>query len=138
MKRIRFWIPAVAWMIVIFLFSTRESVQVSPEHVVNFVFFKTLHVLEYAILFVLYYRALKNSFSTRTSISVFLAAFLFTILYAITDEVHQTFIPTREGKPRDVIIDAIGASLAWFTIARLLPKAPKKLQEWARFWHVTS
>jgi VanZ family protein len=40
--------------------------------------------------------------------------------------VHQTFVPTREGTLRDVIIDGIGAALAWYTLARLLPKAPRR------------
>jgi hypothetical protein len=113
-------------MTIIFLLSSRQRVEVSPDQLVNFVFFKTLHVMEYAMLFLLYVRALKN----------FVAAFLLTILYAISDEVHQTFVPTREGKVRDVIIDAIGASLAWYSLKQLLPKAPKKLLRWAKHWQL--
>lgn len=104
-------------MTVIFFLSGRESVQVADEPLVNFLFFKTLHVIEYAILFVLYYRALKNK----------TAAFLLTLLYAVTDEIHQMFVPTREGRLRDVIIDAIGAFISWISITHLLPRAPKKL-----------
>jgi VanZ family protein len=32
--------------------------------------------------------------------------------YAITDEIHQTFVPTRNGSPVDVLIDAVGAAAA--------------------------
>jgi VanZ family protein len=32
--------------------------------------------------------------------------------YAVTDEIHQTFVPTRNGSPVDVLIDAAGAATA--------------------------
>lgn len=122
MKFVRYWLPVVIWMTVIFFLSGRESVQVADEPLINFLFFKTLHVIEYAILFVLYYRALKNK----------TAALLLTLLYAATDEIHQLFVPTREGKLRDVIIDAIGAGVSWILITHLLPQAPKKLRALAK------
>lgn len=122
MKFVRYWLPVVVWMTVIFFLSARESVQVADEPLINFLFFKTLHVIEYAILFVLYYRALKNK----------TAALLLTLLYAATDEIHQLFVPTREGRLRDVIIDAIGAGMSWILITHLLPQAPKKLRALAK------
>src|SRR3989338_1667384 len=98
MKFFRFWGPAILWMAIIFLASTRESVQVSDEFTINFLFFKTLHVLEYAILFALYYRALRNTLDRKNIVVLLTTAFLLTILFAISDEFHQTFVPTREGK----------------------------------------
>jgi len=38
---------------------------------------------------------------------IFLSGFL-AMLYGMTDEFHQTFVPTRTGQPRDVLIDLIG------------------------------
>lgn len=38
-------------------------------------------------------------------------ALLICVLYAISDEVHQKFIPGRSGEVRDVIIDTAGASV---------------------------
>ena len=136
MKFFRFWGPAIVWMAIIFLASTRESVQVSDEFTINFLFFKTLHVIEYAILFTLYYRALRNTLDRKNIVVLLTTAFVMTILYAISDEFHQTLVPTREGKVRDVIIDALGALLSWISIAILLPKAPKKLQSWAKSLHI--
>lgn len=122
MEKTKRWGPLVVWMVIIFFFSSRESVEVSPDDLINFVFFKALHVVEYAMLFLFSVRAVKN----RTT------AFVLTILYAVTDEIHQTYVPTREGKIRDVIIDGIGASIAWYSLGQLLPKAPKKLARWAK------
>jgi VanZ family protein len=39
------------------------------------------------------------------------------VLYAITDEYHQTFVHGRHGRPVDVAIDAIGMSLAALSCA---------------------
>jgi len=38
-----------------------------------------------------------------------LIAFMFCIFYAITDELHQAFIPGRSNEIRDVLIDSLGA-----------------------------
>jgi VanZ family protein len=113
-------------MIVIFILSSRESVSVSDTWSVNFVIFKTLHVIEYFILYVLWYRV------TRSPIS----SFLLTIAYAAGDELHQTFVPTREGKLRDVIIDSFGAVLAWISLTQLRQQAPRKLRDWAKRWQL--
>lgn len=116
------WIPAIVWMGIIFLLSSRQSVTVSSEYLLNFLFFKTLHLIEYAILFILLVRATRS----------YRGAFILTILYAITDEMHQQFVPSRQGQPRDVIIDGVGAGLIWYCLLKLLPKAPPKLRNWAK------
>ena len=41
-----------------------------------------------------------------------LLASVLTLLYAISDEVHQSFVEGRNGTPVDVMIDAIGIGLA--------------------------
>ena len=43
-------------------------------------------------------------------------AFLVTIGFAITDEIHQIFVPTRNGQVKDVFIDAIGIFLMYIVI----------------------
>ena len=37
---------------------------------------------------------------------------IFCIIYAITDEIHQLFVPDRSGEILDVIIDTTGAILS--------------------------
>lgn len=136
MKVIRYWLPVIIWMAVIFYLSGRASVKVADEPILNFLFFKTLHVIEYSILFVLYFRALKNTLRISIGVNIFATAFFLTLIYAMTDEIHQLFIPTREGRARDVIIDAIGALVSWILIKHLLPQAPKKLRDWAKSWGI--
>jgi VanZ family protein len=50
-----------------------------------------------------------------------IAATIVAILYAISDEVHQSFVAGRHGSPVDVAIDALGvglAVLAWIVVTR--------------------
>ena len=39
--------------------------------------------------------------------------------YAITDEVHQTFVPGRHGAAYDVVVDAAGVLLGVYVVSRL-------------------
>src|SRR5690242_19729458 len=125
MKIIRFWGPVIVWMAVIFFFSSRSRIVVSQEPTLNFLFFKTLHVIEYSFLYFLLYRAMKNSYTKKPQKYWVIWSFVILILYATSDEIHQLFVPTREGALRDVIIDTAGACLSWILLTRLLPKAPK-------------
>ena len=106
------WIPMIAWMLLIFTLSSRQRISPSEIFAVNFLIFKTLHVLEYALLYFLVFRALYRSFKLDKK-KIFILAILFCIFYAISDEVHQTFVPTREGAVRDVFIDTIGILLSF-------------------------
>ncbi len=59
---------------------------------------KLAHTAEYAVLGALLARALG-----RSGLAVAIG-----VLYAVSDEVHQAFVPGRLGSPVDVAIDAIG------------------------------
>lgn len=133
-KFLVYWLPVVVWMGVIFIFSSRQKVSVSDEYTINFLFFKTLHVLEYSFLMMLALRSAQNTIGKSYSY----LAFVICILYAISDEVHQRFVPTREGRLRDVIIDSGGMLLSWILIVQLLPKAPKKLKNLAKYFQLFS
>jgi hypothetical protein len=107
-RRLVAWIPSFSWMTLIFLLSSRQSVSVAEEFWINFVIFKFLHVAEYFILNLLIFRALRINHPQNLLITNLLLASLASIMYAISDEVHQTFVPTRQGKAWDVLIDSIG------------------------------
>lgn len=115
-KKIILWIPAFIWMLFIFYLSSKTRLKVSDEFSLNFIFFKTLHVIEYCFLALTYFFAIQNSHKSvpnnNGKSSFWLAAFL-TLVYAATDEWHQDFVPTREGTPRDILIDAIGVLAAY-------------------------
>lgn len=131
-KFITYWLPVLVYMVIIFLFSSREKVALTDSYEISFLIFKTIHVLEYALFYLLSYRAFRNTVSAKSH-APFLAFFLLFI-FAITDEIHQSFVPTREGRVRDVIIDALGGGTGWILIRYALPKAPKTLRSLAKRW----
>ncbi|HLQ82308.1 MAG TPA: VanZ family protein [Pseudogracilibacillus sp.] len=63
---------------------------------------KSIHFFVYTILSVLVYLAYQGRRAVLFTLSV-------CLLYAITDEFHQLFIPGRSGEIRDVLIDFSGA-----------------------------
>ena len=70
---------------------------------------KLFHFGAYAVLGVLFYRAyqtlpIKNNFQLIVQLSMISAS-----LYGVSDEIHQSFVPYREGSFSDVIADVLGA-----------------------------
>ncbi len=103
MKAIRF-VPALLWMIVIFVLSSIPNLELSGQlSTYDYLLRKLAHIVEYIILNLLIIYGL-NRQPTLTK-SIFFATVI-SILYAISDEIHQSFVPTRSSKITDVIIDA--------------------------------
>ncbi len=102
-------LPLVLWMLFIFLLSNRQKIAFTKNYTVSFVIFKTLHLIEYAILYCLWLRFF-HLIGTKQK---YFAAFLCTFFYGLSDELHQSFIFGREGKFRDALVDALGGILAW-------------------------
>lgn len=73
---------------------------------------KGAHLVSFGILALLAYFALAGSFARRAARQLAWVAFGFAVVYAVADEFHQTFVPSRDGKLTDVLIDAAGAALA--------------------------
>jgi VanZ family protein len=116
-KLFRFWLPPLFWMGLIFFASSFHSLRASPVVWQDFLVRKTVHFLEYAILFGLYFRALGNT--TKLSLpKTYFLSFVLALLYAISDEFHQTLVAGRTGLPRDVLIDGAGAAAAWWAIPK--------------------
>jgi VanZ family protein len=72
---------------------------------------KAAHLLEYAILMLLSARAFQYGRDNLQMRSVLLG-FVLSSLYAVTDEVHQSFIPSRTALAADVLIDIAGVTIA--------------------------
>lgn len=73
----------------------------------DFIFKKSAHITEYAILYGLLGFGLSQT--KFNNLSLFIA-----ILYAFLDETHQLFVPGRTGTIRDVILfDILGVFLSF-------------------------
>ena len=114
------WLPPIALMALIFGLSAMPTDDVD-HGVLYLIVRKAAHFGEYALLTVLWWRALR----TRTADSAALAgAVAIAVVYAITDEFHQTFVDGRTGSPVDVLIDTGGAATAAVLISRYRRKVP--------------
>jgi VanZ family protein len=102
------WLPPFVLMAVIFLLSAQPDLN-SGLGVIDTIGRKLVHAGEYALLCVLWWRALRTVVRPRAAAIVAVAV---ALAYAATDEVHQTFVHGRHGTPIDVLIDAAGAIVA--------------------------
>ena len=72
---------------------------------------KSAHFIAYLILGFLVSHAMKNEASTATAWKRRGASLLFCVVYAISDEFHQLFVPGRGPMLKDVLIDGSGAAI---------------------------
>jgi len=84
--------------------------------IVNFAIRKIAHISEYFVLMLSNFYFFSNVLKNQKIRVILLYSFLFTLSYSTLDEFHQSFIPTRVGTYKDVLIDSIGILLAYLTI----------------------
>lgn len=93
-----------------------------PEKQIETIVFyvrKIAHLAEYFLLALLLWRAIRKPIRQDTrpwNWSLAAIVVVIAAAYATTDEVHQLFVPNRQGKLHDVIIDTCGAALAMVTL----------------------
>lgn len=97
------YLPPLMLMGVIFWLSAQPSLD-SGLGVWDTVLRKIAHMLEFGVLWWLWWRALR----LRSPVP----ATVIALGYAISDEVHQSFVDGRFGSPVDVAIDAAGIGFA--------------------------
>jgi VanZ family protein len=79
---------------------------------VHFLVRKTAHFSEYALLALLAARAFRTSQKERLRRLWWLAAFALVACVALTDEFHQSFLPSRTGTIYDSLLDMTGGAVA--------------------------
>lgn len=118
LRIIYYWLPPFLWMGIIFYMSSQKSISITSNAVSEFVTFKTLHMIEYAFLFFLLYRAFQ-SLSWIQKNKIVLYAICIALLYSLTDELHQLGIPTRQGRFRDILFDVVGMLVMYGIIKKV-------------------
>ena len=128
-----YWLPVFAWMALIFSASTDMGASRGTSRIIGpilhwlkpdlseettdrivFAIRKTAHVTEYGILALLFWRAIRKPAKGETRPWRWPEAgwaWALAALYAATDEVHQSFVPSRSGTIKDVLLDSAGAGL---------------------------
>jgi VanZ family protein len=106
-----YWLPPLILMAVIFYASSRSSLPQAQSESVDALIKKISHIAEYTLLFLLLARAWRWTLAGRPAGSegdvarALWVALLTTMAYAISDEVHQAFVPRRHASWVDVVID---------------------------------
>lgn len=124
------WFGVVLWMSFIFFMSSRvgdDSADLSGSFLGFFGPFvrifaprvedaslhvwirKGAHLFEYMVLSILLINALRQHIEDKRR--VYLFAVVVSLMYAVSDEVHQAFVPGRSASMLDVGIDGLGALL---------------------------
>lgn len=75
---------------------------------------EALHLVEFAILYVLFVVALAANHTLTSRLSLVVA--IIAALYGIVDEVHQSFVPYRSATLIDVAKDIIGVLAVYFHV----------------------
>ncbi|HVL31878.1 MAG TPA: VanZ family protein [Solirubrobacteraceae bacterium] len=96
--------PPLAVMAIIFALSATPDLS-SGLGTWDLILRKIAHIAVYGVLWI----ALVRATDWRRP----LAATVIALLYAVSDEVHQTFVAGRHGAATDVAFDALGCAIAW-------------------------
>lgn len=105
------WLPVVAWMGLIYYLSAQPELPQPYPGWADLLISSLAHVFVFGVLAVLWVRAL----GLRRN--AWLLAFTVTLLYALSDEFHQAFVPGRHPDLWDLACDAFGAAIGltfWF------------------------
>ncbi len=117
-KFIKYHLPLILFLVFIFVMSSLPGESISD---ISFeVSDKILHAGAYFVLYFLFHHSLSNQEKFQfIKENAFLFAFLFTVLYAASDEFHQMYNPTRNADVYDLVADAVGGLIAYIA-AKLL------------------
>ncbi len=116
MRLLSLWAPVVLVMVLIFVFSAMPD----PGAPLGDLSDKSAHVIAYAALGGSLIRALASGRASGLAPPRLIAAVLLTILYGVSDELHQQFVPGRTPDWLDVLADGAGAALGVFGMAGAL------------------
>jgi VanZ family protein len=130
MPRLKYWIPAICVAVAISLFSTHyfsgeQTARffipllhwlfpwATPRtlRIMHILIRKGAHVTEFGIFSIAVFRGVRAE-RHGWKFSWAVITFLIAVSYSGLDEWHQSFVPLREARFRDVLIDATGALLA--------------------------
>lgn len=125
-KKLISWILLLAWMAFIFYMSqqtgqvsSRQSgkivlllskigIEISKDNI-TFIIRKSAHFTEYFILYILLFNVIKHYIHTK---KIIFYSIMGVIIYAVSDELHQYFVPERSSTIKDVFIDSCGGIVA--------------------------
>jgi VanZ family protein len=146
---LKYWLPVFIWLGVIFagsteIFSAEQTsrylvpflrwldpqISLSTIAAIHFALRKLAHLIEYAVLAALLWRALRSARNLRAKMStLFIGVWVACTIIAASDEFHQSLIASRTASLNDVLTDSLGAAISLAICLAISQRYPKKLDE---------
>jgi VanZ family protein len=146
---LKYWLPVFIWLGVIFagstdIFSTEQTsrylvpflrwldpqISLSTIAAIHFALRKLGHLIEYAVLAALLWRALRSARNLRAKMStLFVGVWVACAIIAASDEFHQSLIASRTASLNDVLTDSLGAAISLAICLTTAQRDAKKLDE---------
>lgn len=119
--KLRLWLPVILWAVIIFFFSANPDPykylpeawrslvplrEVSDSSLAEWIG-QVMHFVEYAVLAFLVARAVHKTKPEYPKIT--LLVLILAMVYALSDEIHQLFVPGRAFQVVDLMIDLLGS-----------------------------
>lgn len=104
-----YWLPPLLWMALIYYGSAQPTLPSLTHSLLDSLVKYGAHFMEYAVLALLWYRAIYSRFPHPMIQPL---AFIIVVVYALSDEFHQSFVPGRSATWQDVAADVIGGASA--------------------------
>jgi VanZ family protein len=131
---LKYWLPVLIWLGAIFIGSSdlmsaehtsrflvpflrwlKPEISLETLAAIQFVVRKCAHLTEYAILALLFFRAVFRGTHLKRSMSILcVSVWIACVLVAAADEFHQSFVESRGASAWDVMIDSAGAIFGLF------------------------
>ena len=118
------WLPVLLWAGLIFILSSIPNLGTGLG-IWDTILRKIAHLAEYGALAGLLWRAFTRDTALPGRVVPWLTLAL-VAAYAISDEIHQSYVPTRHGSPVDVAIDVVGGGLMLYALALVARRREKR------------
>jgi VanZ family protein len=107
-----YFLPVILIYGIVFWLSDQPSLPGPVAYSSRFAWFKSAHILVYAGLGWFMFRAWYQTLSQKTMWFVLQISLISSLLLAMSDEWHQSFVPGRGSSVRDLGIDLLGIGAA--------------------------
>ena len=117
--RVFFVLCSMSWMGIIYFLSSLPGDSLGPDHFTVNLIKKAGHFGLYGVLAALYLHAMGGRGALREAgFTAYAISMAGAVLYAVSDEYHQSYVPGRHAAAMDVAIDAFGAFAMLGTVYR--------------------
>lgn len=107
------YVPPTLWAAGIFFLSSQGMLPSFEFSTVDFIFKKSSHMFVYGVLYFLLWRAVQQTVQGPQRTIHWLLPLVVTIIYSVTDELHQNTVPGRYGTFRDIGYDMLGTGIVF-------------------------